>query len=139
MQTLEELIVNCDDVQLIGSSLGGYYAMYLADKYRLKSILINPSIYPYLTLQRAIPKAQNYYDGSFCTWHEEYLEMLKKYSVSKCKQNNLMLMLQKADDVLDYKEALAKLPDAMCILEDGGSHSFDGIERYFEKIEVFLT
>ena len=32
MQTLEELLLVCDDVKLIGSSLGGYYAIYLAEK-----------------------------------------------------------------------------------------------------------
>ena len=37
MQTLEELVQVCDDVKLIGSSLGGYYAMYLAQKYNLKT------------------------------------------------------------------------------------------------------
>ena len=58
--------------------------------------------------------------------------MLKAYKTERLVQeNNFMLMLQKDDDVLDYKEALAKLPHAKQIVEDGGSHSFDGIERYF--------
>ena len=35
IQTLEELISVCNDVKLIGSSLGGYYAMYLAEKYSI--------------------------------------------------------------------------------------------------------
>jgi predicted esterase YcpF (UPF0227 family) len=47
-------------------------------------------------------------------------------------------MLQKGDDVLDYNEALEKLPDAKLVLEDGGSHSFDGVERYFEQIDDYL-
>jgi len=138
IQTLEELIESYDNVKLIGSSLGGYYTMYLAQKYKLKCVLINPAMYPYKTLQRAIPKAPNFYDGSFYGWGETHLEMLKKFSVTPSHQNNIMLMLQKGDDVLDYKEALEKLPNASLVLKEGGSHSFDGIERYFDQIEAFL-
>ena len=39
---------------------------------------------------------------------------------------------------LDYKEAVDFLPDSTLIIEEGGSHNFDKVERYFEKIEEFL-
>ena len=44
MSTLEELINSYDEVELIGSSLGGYYSIYLAEKYGLKAVLVNPAI-----------------------------------------------------------------------------------------------
>jgi len=57
IKTLEELIESYHgDVCLIGSSLGGYYTMYLAQKYNLKAVLINPSISPVQTLQRSLNK-----------------------------------------------------------------------------------
>ncbi|WP_295420877.1 YqiA/YcfP family alpha/beta fold hydrolase [Sulfurovum sp.] len=140
MQTLEELIGSYhEEIKLIGSSLGGYYTLYLAQKYQLKAVLINPAIRPYITLKRALGDAPNFYDGSHFEWKETHLEMLKTYETGYLsKERNFMLMLQKGDDVLDYKEAIAKLPKAKQITEDGGSHSFDGIEHYFEKIEHFL-
>ena len=140
IKTLEELITSYDEkVSLIGSSLGGFYTLYLAQKYQLKAVLINPAIKPYITLKRALGEAPNFYDGSHFEWKESHLEMLKAYKTERLVQeNNFMLMLQKDDDVLNYKEALAKLPHAKQIVEDGGSHSFDGIERYFKEIELFL-
>ena len=43
IKTLEELIESYNsDVTLIGSSLGGYYAIYLSQKYSLKTVLLNP-------------------------------------------------------------------------------------------------
>jgi predicted esterase YcpF (UPF0227 family) len=141
ISTLEELIESYDEVILIGSSLGGYYAMYLAEKYGLKSVLINPAMKSAKTLRRAISKqglAYNYYDGSSFEWNEAHIGMLEKYEVAKPKAEYL-LMLQKGDDVLDYQEAIDKLPHAKLILEEGGTHSFEGIERYFSKIKDFFN
>ncbi len=127
MQTLEELIGVCDDVRLIGSSLGGYYAMYLAQKYQLKVCLINPAMHSSKTLSRMLGQAPNFYDGSHFEWKTSHLEMLEKYECTMTEQSNVLLMVQKGDEVLDYKEAVEKLPDAKQIVEEGGDHSFVGI------------
>ncbi len=139
IQTLEELIESYDDVQLIGSSLGGYYTLYLAQKYGLKAVLINPSIYPYITLKKVLGEAPSFYDESHFAWMESHLEMLKKYETDLVPRKDVMLLLQKGDETLDYREAEAKLPHAKQIVEEGGSHSFDGIERYFDEVDEFLN
>ena len=138
IQTLEELISVCDDVKLIGSSLGGYYTMYLAEKYDLKAVLINPAMYPYKTLSRMLGQAPNFYDGSLFEWKTSHLEMLKKYETNITDQSKIMLMVQKGDDVLDYREAVDQLPNATQVVEEGGDHSFVGVERYFDDITLFL-
>ena len=139
IETLEELIESYTcDVELIGSSLGGFYALYLAKKHKLKVVLINPSIYPYLTLKKVLGNALSFYDESSFTWMQTHIEMLKKYEVDASNQEECIVFLQKGDETLDYKEAVKKLPMAEKIIEDGGSHSFDSIERYFEKIKNFF-
>ena len=138
IQTLEELIESYEDVKLIGSSLGGFYALYLAQKYGLKAVLINPSIYPYITLEKVLGEAPSFYDESHFAWLESHLKMLKKYETDLVIQENIMLLLQKGDETLNYKEAEAKFPNAKQIVEEGGSHSFDGIERYFDEVDRFL-
>ena len=140
--TLEELVNSYEKVTLIGSSLGGYYALYLAEKYGVKAVLINPAIESGKTLKRAVDlkgMAKNYYDDSSFSWNESHLEMLKKYTVNNVKHGEYLLLLQKGDDVLDYKEAVAKIPTATMVIEEGGTHPFEGIERYFEKIRDFLA
>lgn len=138
IQTLEELIESYDDVRLIGSSLGGFYTLYLAQKYELKAVLINPSIYPYITLKKVLGKAPSFYDESYFAWMESHLDMLKKYETDSIVEENIMLLLQKGDETLNYKEAEVKLPNAKQIVEEGGSHSFDGIERLFVEVDEFL-
>ena len=138
IQTLEELIESYDDVKLIGSSLGGFYALYLAQKYGHEAVLINPSIYPYITLRKVLGEAPSFYDESHFEWRQSHLEMLKKYETDSVIQEDIMLLLQKGDETLDYREAEAKLPNAKQIIEEGGSHSFDGVERYFVEVDDFL-
>ena len=137
--TLEEIIKNCDDVKLIGSSLGGFYSIYLADKYNLKATLINPSVNPDDTLQVAMPRALNYYDLSYFDWNDDYLKMFKKYKITPNNHDIYLILLQKGDETLDYKEALNLLQDANIILEDGGNRSFEGIEQHLDKIKKFLN
>ncbi len=133
------MIASYDDVKLIGSSLGGFYALYLAQKYELKAVLINPSIYPYVTLKKVLGEAPSFYDESHVAWIQLHLEMLKKYEIDSIVQENIMLLLQKGDETLDYKEAEEKLPNAKQSVEEGGSHSFDGIERYFDEVDDFIS
>ena len=139
IQTLEELIESYDEVKLIGSSLGGFYALYLAQKYGLKAVLINPSIYPYITLGKVLGEAPSFYDESHFEWMQSHLDILKKYETDSVVQKDIMLLLQKGDKTLDYREAVAKLSNAKQIVEEGGSHSFDGIERYFVEVDNFLN
>ncbi len=139
IQTLEELIDSYHaKVTLIGSSLGGYYAIYLSNKYDLPAVLINPSIYPEKTLTRALGEAPNFYDESYYNWNEKHIEMLKAYRVENPKQENFMLLVQKGDEFLDANEALTYLPKAKQLVEEGGNHSFEGIDKHFRAISDFL-
>jgi hypothetical protein len=143
IDTLEQLIESSNDkITLVGSSLGGYYAIYLAEKYGLKAVLINPAVDSSKTLKKRVLEmngmATNYHDNSQFTWNMNHVEMLKEYSVDEVKNGEYLLLLQTGDDVLDYKEAVAKLPNAKMIIEEGGTHPYEGIERHFGTILDFF-
>lgn len=141
--TLKEIIEYAlqkeEEVYLIGSSLGGYYTLYLSHIYNLKAVLLNPSIYPYKTLKELPGFAPNFYDNSKFECKKEHLDMLKKYEVDLyVNQQQLLLLCQKGDELLDYKQAVEKLPHARQIIEEGGNHGFENIESKFETIESFF-
>jgi len=141
IDTLEQLIESHDEVTLIGSSLGGYYAIYLAEKYGLKAVLINPAVDSSKTLERVLEMggmATNYYDLTQFEWNAQHVKMLQHYKVKEAKNGKYLLLLQKGDDVLNYQDAVAKLPNAQTVVEEGGTHPFEGIERYFETITKFF-
>ena len=141
IDTLEQLIESYDNVNLVGSSLGGYYAIYLAEKYSLKAVLINPAVDSSRTLKRVSEMggmATNYYDNTLFTWNMNHVDMLQKYRVNKVEKGEYLMLLQTGDDVLNYKDAVTKLPNATTIIEDGGTHPYEGIERHFDRIYNFF-
>lgn len=138
-QLIEMLLEKDETVGLVGSSLGGYYAIHLANKYNLKAVLINPAIYPYKTLDK-IGMAMNYYDMSSFEVTAEHIQALKGLEVQEVlSQENFITLLQTEDEVLDYNDAVEKLPDSELVIEEGGNHSFENIESYFRKIGSFLS
>jgi len=146
ISTLEEIIQNClkyEDIKLIGSSLGGFYATYLSNKFNLKAVLINPATTPSKTLLEIIQNQElslNYFDLSHFEFNRNHLNMLKKYQVPKesLKLKNLLIMLQKDDEVIDYKFTKELFNGAKMIITQGGGHSFLDIENFFRDIDEFL-
>ncbi|MEA3372800.1 MAG: YqiA/YcfP family alpha/beta fold hydrolase [Campylobacterota bacterium] len=147
MTTLSELIetlqISSDpainNIRLIGSSLGGYYALYLSQMYNLKAVLLNPAVYPFHSLERLLGMAPNFYDQSHFEWNQAHLEMLKKYEVERLvSPENIFLLLQQGDEVLDYREAHRKLKGVRSIVQEGGSHSFETIDQLIPEIGSFL-
>lgn len=142
IDTLSQIIESYkkyEDVYLIGSSLGGYYSIYLAQKYNLKAVLINPATTPNSTLSKMLGEALNYGDLSKFEWNKNHLQMLKKYSVTSPNSENFLLLTQTGDEVIDYKVALEYLEGARQIVVDGGDHSFVEIEKYFTYILQFFN
>ena len=69
---------------------------------------------------------------------ESHIEMLHKYIIEDVNQKNIITLLQKGDETLDYNEAVKKLPDSKLIIEEGGSHSFENIPRHFPFLRSFI-
>lgn len=140
LKTLEELIgalLRHEKVSLIGSSLGGFYAQVLSAKFNLPAVLINPATEPYITLRRALGNAPHFYDNSTFLWQEAHLEALRQKE-GPFNPKNFLVLLQKGDEVLDFRKALAKYDGAAFSVEEGGDHSFAGVERHAGAIRAFF-
>ena len=82
---LEEIIEeNKKEVSLIGSSLGGFYAAYLAEKYKLKSVLINPVVSSHLkNMKDLIGNHENYNTGEKYFFSESNFKELFNYKIRR--------------------------------------------------------
>ncbi len=142
VDTLEQIVAcmqQCDEpIAFAGSSLGGYYAAWLAEKYGAKAVLINPSVYPYRTLASHIGFNHSYYDFSDYEFTQKHIDALRRYEVHDPDPSRYLLLLQAGDEVLDYREALQKFQGAQIDIEEGGSHGYEGFERKIAKIADFL-
>src|SRR5690606_30088670 len=64
IEELQEIIEAQElPVALIGSSLGGYYATWLAEEYGLRAALVNPAVNPAELWQAHLGINRNYYSG----------------------------------------------------------------------------
>lgn len=126
-------------VALVGSSLGAYYAAWLAETYGLRAVLVNPSVRPFELLGRYIGENKNYHNDDHYVFEQKHVDELKAFYVPIHRHpENLLLMVQTGDEVLDFKEATAKYFHCQNIIEYGGDHSFQGFERWFEYLMAFL-
>jgi len=128
-----------DEITLVGSSLGGYYAMYLSTKYQMKAVLINPAINPWKTLANYADKdVENYSTNQYFTFKNKYLQELQELKTSHIDNSKILLLLKSGDETLDYREAIDFLPNAKIVMESGGSHQFENFDNYFEMIQKFI-
>jgi len=128
-----------EPIGLVGSSLGGYYAAWLAEKYGLRAVLVNPSVRPYELLGRYIGENKNYHNDDHYVFEQKHVDELKGFDVPAPKHpDHLLLMVQTGDEALDFKEATAKYHASQNIIEYGGDHGFQGFERWFAYVMDFL-
>jgi len=136
-QLVEDTLQN-HSLSFVGSSLGGYYAMYLAEKYSGTAVLINPSVKPYETLAAHLGENKFYFDEGCWEFDESHIQQLKDMNVKNITNaERYFVLLQTGDETLDYREAESKFQDSFCIIEQGGDHSFTDMERYLSKIMQF--
>jgi predicted esterase YcpF (UPF0227 family) len=136
-QLVEETLENYP-LSFAGSSLGGYYATYLAEKYSGSAVLINPSVKPYETLSAHLGENKFYFDEGCWEFDESHIQQLKDMKVEKITEpERYLVLLQTDDETLDYREAELKYKNIQCIIEQGGDHSFVGFERYIAQIIQF--
>lgn len=141
IDTLEQIINSYkkyENIYLIGSSLGGFFSIYLAKKYNLKAVLINPATDPINILSTLVGQALNFGDLSKFEWNQNHVDTLKKYYVKDINPKNYMLLAQTGDEMIDYKIAKKELKGCIQIIEQGGNHGFENIEKYINDILNFF-
>ncbi len=140
LETLVEHWLQTEAVTVVGSSLGGFYATWLAEKYNLKAVLVNPSVKPFETLAAYLGENKNFYNDDHYLFEQQHVEELKRFYLPQLQRvENYLLMVQTGDETLDFREATAKYCHSQNIIEYGGDHGFRHFERWFSYIMRFLA
>jgi predicted esterase YcpF (UPF0227 family) len=125
------------ETSLIGSSLGGYYATCLAERYGLRAVLINPAVAPYELLASALGPQVNLYTGARYELTHAHVDELRALEVERVTPERYLLILGTADEVLDYRTAVAKYRGARQIVVEGGDHGLSNFEPYLDPALAF--
>jgi uncharacterized protein len=137
---IEALIAACDpaSITLIGSSLGGHYATWLAERHGLRAVLVNPAIAPAALLAQAIGPHTNLYTGERYVLTPAHIEQLRALDLAHItRPQRYLLVVATADEVLDARVALQRFHAARTIVHDGGDHGFADFTRYLDAVIDF--
>jgi len=140
MALLEERLsrVQPADVTLVGSSLGGYYATYLAEKIGMRAVLVNPAVEPYVGLQSYLGPQKNIYTGATYELTRQHLEeLLVLYVERPTRLSRYYLMVTTGDEVLDYRKAVQKYAGAKQLVVQGSDHGFGDFGDYLDSVLEF--
>lgn len=122
----------------VGSSLGGYYSTWFAEKYQCPAVLINPSVRPYETLAEFLGENENYYTEQKWCFDNSHIQQLLDIDVNTVTHpERYLVLLQTGDEVLDYKQAKEKYSECGLDIKQGGDHSFVGFEDHIDQILTF--
>jgi len=123
---------------LVGSSLGGYYATWLAERHGLRAVLVNPGVLSYMSLEPWIGRLDNLYTGEEFDFTREHIEQLRAIEVERItRPERYWLMVETGDEVLDYRHAVDKYAGARQTVLEGGDHSFTRWEDYLDEVLRF--
>lgn len=142
MAVLSALIENAPNTQtpvkLVGSSLGGFYATWLAHQYGIKAVLINPAVHAQHLLAGALGEHKNYSSGEIYQFTRQHLDELAEFDIPVVTDaEKLLLLVETGDDVLDYRQAVAYYAGCRQITVAGGDHGFSSFVQYIPTILAF--
>lgn len=141
LQELENLVSEAGGNihALVGSSLGGYYATWLGEKYGCRAALVNPAVSPVKNLDDSFLGMQkNLYTGEeyeFTRDHAQFLDTLDLHPLAH--PENYLLLVQTGDEVLDYRHAVERYAGSVQVAQEGGSHRFEEFARVIPAILEF--
>ena len=139
MQQLETIVQQHDELLLIGSSLGGFYATNLCERYsHVKAVLVNPAVAPHTLLGALLGPQKNFYSGEEYQLTLEHMAQLERLYYPQLQYpERLLLMQQEGDETLDYREAVHYYREASQIVQPGGHHGFENFESMLPTIFAF--
>jgi predicted esterase YcpF (UPF0227 family) len=123
---------------LVGSSLGGYYATWLAERHGLQAVLVNPAVVAPLDLEPYLGRQTNLYTGEAFDFTLEHVAELRAIEVPAISRpERYWLLVEEGDEVLDYQDAVARYAGARQTVLPGGDHSFTRWGDYLDAVLEF--
>jgi hypothetical protein len=129
-----------DRMAVIGSSLGGFYATWLAALRGCKAGLLNPAINPARDLAN--------YIGEQSAWHDpaerfffapEFVDELHALQAGPLPHpERVWALIAKGDEVLDWREMTARYPGSQQVVLEGGDHAISNFGTYLPQLLEFL-
>ncbi|HYD80579.1 MAG TPA: YqiA/YcfP family alpha/beta fold hydrolase [Paucimonas sp.] len=126
------------ELALIGSSLGGYYATWLAERIGCKAVLLNPAVKPPRDLESYVGVTTAYHSDERFEFKREYIDELKALAVAAISRpERYFLLAATGDEVLDWREMVEHYPHARQRVIDGSDHGISDFADHIDDVLAF--
>lgn len=127
-----------EQLSVIGSSLGGYYATWIAEQLGCRAVLLNPAVQPPRTLEQYVGISTAYHSDQPFEFKRSYIDELHALAVPVATQPaRYLLIAATGDEVLDWREMQAHYPQSPQIIIDGSDHGLSDFADYLNAVLAF--
>lgn len=127
-----------EDVAIIGSSLGGFYATWLAEKLGCRAVLLNPAVKAPANLASYVGVSTYYHSGAPFEFKPGYIDELLALQVDRITQpQRYYLLAATGDEVLDWRDMVAHYAGAVQTVIDGSDHGISDFAAYADDVLAF--
>ena len=123
-----------------GSSLGGFYATWVAERTGCKAVLLNPAVDPARDLAGYIGEQTAWHDpAQHFFFRPEYIDELRALQCGPItRPERYCAVIAKGDELLDWREMTARYPGAHVRLLEGSDHGLSDFDEHLPHILKFL-
>ncbi len=125
---------------VVGSSLGGFYATWVAERHGCPAVLLNPAVDPARDLARYIGEQTAFHDpAERFFFRAEYIDELRALTVEAVtRPQRYLALIAKGDEVLDWREMSGRYPGARQIVLEGSDHAISDFDDHLPSLLHFL-
>jgi predicted esterase YcpF (UPF0227 family) len=127
-----------EQLAIVGSSLGGYYATWLAERLGCRAVLLNPAVDPFRDLEQHVGVGTAYHSDQPFEFKREHIDELRALKVDTItRPERYFLIAATGDEVLDYRDMLAHYAGARQHLIEGSDHAISEFPQYVDEVLAF--
>ncbi len=129
-----------DRIVVIGSSLGGFYANYLAEKYACKAVALNPAVRAARELAPHVGMMTSYDSNEPFDFRPEYIDELIALQVERISNpDHYFLIAAKGDELLDWSEMSMFYEGAHQLILEGSDHGIADYADHLPRVLEFIS
>jgi predicted esterase YcpF (UPF0227 family) len=127
-----------DGIAIIGSSLGGFYATWLAERFGCRAALVNPAVDPLKDLDQHVGTTTAWHSDEPFEFRREYIDELAALKVAHItRPERYFLLAATGDEVLDYRDMVAHYAGARQHVIQGSDHAVSEFAQYVDQVLAF--
>lgn len=126
------------DLTVIGSSLGGYYAAHLAQRWDCRAVLLNPVVHAARDLATQVGEHTQFHSEEPFVFLPEYVDELAGLAVDRpSRPERYFLLAATGDEVLDWREMARRYAGCASRIICGSDHGISDFGRWLPEVIAF--